>query len=233
MSDILSIDYSLLSASLTQDEIALLQQYKTLALNLNSVKNKLDEINTKMTHVDESNTENLTTLSTDLQKSLGVLSTVFKSTVHNVLLHVDSNQLLKDVDVTNATNGDDELRGDIDSSNLKYKKAKKNANTNTNSNANNKKNISDSSTVQQSEAMEIDENDDDLVSGLDEETLNAVGRFHHDLVAGGHMESVNDNVDNNADDNSNPNDVVDEVVDDADIHRQIAHQLEISNPEDY
>lgn len=93
MSDILSFDFNLLKSSLTDEEVQLLNEYQALAVNLNSLKDKLEDINRKISSVSDTNIENLTELSTDLQKSVGILSTVYKSTVHNVLLQVDSNQM--------------------------------------------------------------------------------------------------------------------------------------------
>lgn len=171
MSDILAMDYTILSSSLTGEEISLLQQYQALAQNLNNVKEKLDEINNQMTTVDESNIQDLTSLATDLQSALGVLGTAFKSTVHNVLLHVDSNQVK--IDDTNTTNDASNIR-DVHED------------------------------VDVNDVVDEDEEEVDLDSGIDEETMNAVDRIQHELGI------------------SN---------DDVDIHRQIADQLEIENPD--
>lgn len=187
MSDILAIDYSLMSSTLSKEEIGLLQQYQALAVNLHSVKSKLEELNEQISTADPENVANLTSLSTDLQKALGVLSTVFKSTVHNVLLHVNSNQLL-DGSAANSIK-------DSDSVAMDYME-----DDNTNNLINTEK--GPSSNVENNNNAD-DEEDVDLGSGIDEETMDAVDRIQHELAMS------------------------------ADIHRQIAHQLEINNPDEY
>lgn len=198
MSDILAIDYSLMSSTLSKEEIGLLQQYQSLAANLTAVKARLEELNEQISTADPQNVANLASLSTDLQKALGVLSTVFKSTVHNVLLHVDSNQLLdgsganslKDSDSVAMDYMEDEHAGG--EGNAEGSGGNGNGNSsNGNGNSNNNPNGAD------------DDEDVDLGSGIDEETMDAVDRIQHELAMS------------------------------ADIHRQIADQLEINNPDDY
>ena len=189
MSDIIAIDYSLMSSTLSKEEIGLLQQYQSLAANLIAVKARLEELNEQISTADPENVANLATLSTDLQKALGVLSTVFKSTVHNVLLHVDSNQLL-DGSVANSMKDSDSVAMDYmeddNTGNLIHApKAHGNAEGDNNNNG------------------ADDDEDVDLGSGIDEETMDAVDRIQHELAMS------------------------------ADIHRQIADQLEINNPDDY
>jgi hypothetical protein len=237
MSDILAMDYSILSSSLTDDEISLLKQYQTLAINLTNVKSKLDEINAQISTVDESNVINLTNLAIDLQKALGVLGTAFKSTVHNVLLHVDSNQInnISNNDSLNINYKEEALKSvrraelerelkspekenvnqiitDDDLYNDKIDQQIENTNTNTNVNVNLNVNHQQNvvpNNIQDDEINEDEEEEDDDV----------------DLGSGIDEETMN---------------AVDRIqhelgisTDDVDIHRQIADQLEIENTEDY
>lgn len=224
MSDILAIDYSLMTTSLSDEEIGLLQEYQNLASNLNSVKGKLEEINNQLSCVSLDNLSNLTTLSTELQKALGILGTVFKSTVHNVLLQVDSNQVATD-EAANRTMGslaDEKEAGDREAGESQGRpEAQRNMEQQPDGvdggNAHAAAGIagygSNGGTPKENNAgLENDEEDDDdddvvdLSSGIDEETMNAVDRIQHELGIS---------------------------ADDVDIHRQIADQLEIENTDDY
>lgn len=230
MSEILTIDYTLLSSSLASDEIEVLQQYQTLAQNLKTVREKLDEINNKITniHDDETmaNLENLTSLSVELQKSLGVLGTMFKTTVHNVLMNVDSNQVVADsnIKISQENRVSKELVDAQESSHQEYgaqspKSDQQRAQQQIqhiqeqqhlhrlqqqHNDKNQQKNQPVFNHTIGIEDDEDDEEDDDvdLGSGIDEETMNAVDRIQHELGIS---------------------------ADDVDIHRQIADQLEIDN----
>lgn len=225
MTDILSIDYSLLSSELTKEEIELLQQYQSLAANINAIKLKLEHINSQISNVEPENVESLTQEAITLQKSISILSTAFKSTVHNVLLHVDSNQLIdgsssNDINNLKDQNNDYSQQNDANNNNLddgnndndhdhEIKSANDISNTAQNQDNNQENEVvknSDKELLKESESnADNDEDDDDvdLDSGIDEETMNAVDRIQHELAMS------------------------------ADIHRQIADQLEINNPEDY
>lgn len=217
MTDILLIDYSLMSASLSNEEIDLLKQYQSLAINLNELKSKLEQITLEMTTATPEKMQNLSELATDLQKNIGSLSTVFKSTVHNVLLHMNSNLVVNedvalaaaemakslkdtitndaaddDVDMDYLADDNNPAKGSNLSSNAEYNNTDSKE-TNNNNNNNNHDNHNNE-----------DEDDDvDLGSGIDEETLKEVNRIE------------------------------DEFAMTNDIHRQIADQLEINNPDDY
>lgn len=216
MTDILTIDYTLLSSSLTEEEIDVLQQYQKLAQNLITVKERLNDINNQITniHNDETmgDTANLTALSVELQKSLSVLGTMFKTTVHNVLMHVDSNQV-----VSEANNTDSKIkqqqRVEMDNQN-EIKNYKQNEYFDQTGGS--KETQQQQQQIQKGQSVfghslggdqgdeedEDDEDDVDLGSGIDEETMNAVDRIQHELGIS---------------------------ADDVDIHRQIADQLEIDN----
>lgn len=219
MTYILTIDYSLLSSSLTAEEIEVLQQYQKLAQNLITVKQRLDDINNQITNIHDDETmgdaANLTALSVELQKSLSVLGTMFKTTVHNVLMHVDSNQVVSDVNNTDgriSQQQKSELGSDKQNDYLNQSDRSRETLRGENHQHQHQHQLTHESQQKGQSVFghnlgvddgdEDEEDDVDLGSGIDEETMNAVDRIQHELGIS---------------------------ADDVDIHRQIADQLEIDN----
>lgn len=205
MSDILSVDFTRLSSSLSEEEITLLQQYQKLALNLTMVKAKLGQINEQISSVSEENVQSISKLIIELQATMGTLGTSYKSTVHNVLLSGDSNQLVNRGVDTRKYDDSNQIQEteNFETAEMQLqqegnREGGSRDHINTNNGHNNEQNLND---------VDVDVDVDvDLDSGIDEETMNAVDRIQHELGIS---------------------------ADDVDIHRQIADQLEIQNSEDY
>lgn len=176
MSDVLSTDYNMMSSALSSDEVALLKQYQQLARNLADVKNKLNHINGQISEIHDPDFDNLTFLSSELQKNISVLGTAFKSTVHNILLQMDSNP----VNIANIHNN---YASTVDEAE-KEQEAK----------------AGNDSGEYDALGNQVSDNAD-LGSSIDEDPMETVDRINEELGIS---------------------------QEEADIHRQIAHQLESS-----
>ncbi|KAG0687847.1 hypothetical protein C6P40_001767, partial [Pichia californica] len=203
-------------------EIEILEQYQLMATTLNDLKAKLEEINSQMAIADPENIPTLIQKAKELQGSMDSLGLVFKSTVHNLLLQVNSNQLVNAPTASVPTKAStttiiesskqdptkylDEFSNSVGSNgeqqivtSEKETERKPGSDSNIEERTNN---IDNAATTDNVGDDDVDE-DVDLDSGIDEETMDAVDRIQHELAMS------------------------------VDIHRQIADQLEINNPDDY
>ncbi|KAG0684000.1 hypothetical protein C6P42_005056 [Pichia californica] len=202
--------------------LKILEQYQLMATTLNDLKAKLEEINSQMAIADPENIPTLIQKAKELQGSMDSLGLVFKSTVHNLLLQVNSNQLVNAPTASVPTKAStttiiesskqdptkylDEFSNSVGSNgeqqivtSEKETERKPGSDSNIEERTNN---IDNAATTDNVGDDDVDE-DVDLDSGIDEETMDAVDRIQHELAMS------------------------------VDIHRQIADQLEINNPDDY